>query len=57
MVSILITIDQYENGYYTKKESAVIVTNFTITSIGFALIIASMLELEACSCRFMELYL
>ncbi|GAK08144.1 YjiH family protein [Geomicrobium sp. JCM 19038] len=46
MVSILITIDQYENGYYTKKESAVIVTNFTITSIGFALIIASMLELE-----------
>ncbi|GAK13180.1 LOW QUALITY PROTEIN: predicted arginine uptake transporter [Geomicrobium sp. JCM 19039] len=46
MVSILITIDQYENGYYSKKESAVIVTNFTITSIGFALIIASLLQLE-----------
>lgn len=45
MVSILITIDQYENGYYSKRESATIVTNFTITSIGFALIIAAMLDL------------
>lgn len=45
MVSILITINQYENGYYSKRESAVIVTSFTITSIGFALIIATILDL------------
>ncbi|GAF13965.1 arginine uptake transporter [Bacillus sp. JCM 19045] len=45
MMSILITINQYENGYYTKRESAVIVTNFTITSIGFSLIIAEILNL------------
>ena len=45
MVSILITINQYENGYYSKRESAVIVTNFTITSVAFALIIATILDL------------
>lgn len=45
MVSILITIDQYENGYYSKRESATIVTNFTITSIGFALIIVNILDI------------
>lgn len=45
MVSILITINQYEHGYYSKRESAIIVTNFTITSIAFALIIARILEL------------
>ena len=45
MVSILITINQYEDGYYSKRESAVIVTSFTITSIAFALIIATILDL------------
>ncbi|MFP7288379.1 YjiH family protein [Shouchella clausii] len=54
MMSILITINQYENRYYTKKESAVIVTNFTITSIGFSLIIAKMLGLEH---RFVSFYI
>lgn len=54
MMSILITINQYENRYYTKKESAVIVTNFTITSIGFSLIIAKMLELDH---RFVSFYI
>ncbi|SPT80776.1 nucleoside recognition domain-containing protein [Niallia circulans] len=54
MMSILITINQYENRYYTKKESAVIVTNFTITSIGFSLIIARMLGLEQ---RFVSFYI
>ncbi|MDQ0207984.1 YjiH family protein [Alkalicoccobacillus murimartini] len=46
MVSILITINQYESGYYSKRESAIIVTNFTITSIGFSLIVARMLNIE-----------
>ncbi len=46
MVSILITINQYESGYYSKRESVVIVTNFTITSIGFSLIVARLIELQ-----------
>ncbi|WP_078392170.1 YjiH family protein [Shouchella patagoniensis] len=54
MMSILITINQYENGYYTKRESAVIVTNFTITSIAFSLIIAEILTLSE---RFVSFYL
>lgn len=45
MVSILITINQYESGYYSKRESAIIVTNFTITSVAFALIIATILDI------------
>lgn len=54
MVSILITINQYESGYYSKKESAIIVTNFTITSIGFSLIVARLLDVDD---KFIPFYL
>lgn len=39
-VGVLITIQQYQRGYYSKRESAIIATNFSVVSVPFALIVA-----------------
>lgn len=38
-IGVLITSKQYENGYYTKREAAVIGTTFSVVSITFSLVI------------------
>ena len=38
-VGVLITVDQYERGFYTRREAAVIATNFSVVSIAFAYVI------------------
>ncbi len=38
-VGVLITADQYERGFYTEREAAVIATNFSVVSIAFAYVI------------------
>jgi nucleoside recognition membrane protein YjiH len=45
-VAIMMTSNQYENGYYTKKEAAVIATNFSLVSITFALVVITQVGLE-----------
>ncbi|UOQ92336.1 YjiH family protein [Halobacillus shinanisalinarum] len=45
-VGVLITTQQYESGYYTKREAAVIATNFSINSIAFSLVVISFIGLE-----------
>lgn len=40
-IGLLITIRQYEQGYYTSREASVIATNFSIVSIPFSLVIAN----------------
>ncbi|WP_084783964.1 YjiH family protein [Marinobacterium aestuarii] len=45
-VGVLITTQQYEQGFYSKREAAVIATNFSITSIAFSLLIANVIGLE-----------
>ena len=45
-VGVLITTKQYEEGYYTKREAAVIATNFSINSIAFSLVVISFIGLE-----------
>ncbi|MFC7322694.1 YjiH family protein [Halobacillus campisalis] len=45
-VGVLLTTQQYEGGYYTKREAAVVATNFSIASIAFSLIIARFLEID-----------
>lgn len=40
-VGLLITISQYESGRYTAREASVIATNFSIVSIPFCLVVAS----------------
>ena len=42
-VGILITSQQYENGFYSRREASVIATNFSIVSIPFALLIANVI--------------
>nr|WP_027964899.1 YjiH family protein [Halalkalibacillus halophilus] len=45
-VGVLLTTQQYEAGYYTKREAAVVATNFSIASIAFSLIIARFLNID-----------
>jgi len=45
-VGVLITTKQFEEGYYTKREAAVIATNFSVASIAFSLVIIQFINLE-----------
>lgn len=45
--AVLITDTQYKMGYYTKRESCVMMTCFSISSIAFALIVITQLGMES----------
>jgi len=45
-IGVLLTSKQYEDGYYTKKEAAIIGTTFSIVSITFSLVVISEVGLE-----------
>ncbi len=45
-VGVLITLQQYERGYYTAREAATICTNFSVVSVSFALVVAGAIEME-----------
>ncbi|MBP3191395.1 YjiH family protein [Natronogracilivirga saccharolytica] len=45
-VGVLITMQQYQNGYYSRRESAVIATNFSVVSIAFSLVIINFVDLN-----------
>lgn len=45
-VGLLITIGQYEKGQYTTREAASVATNFSVVSISFSLIIATVAGLD-----------
>src|SRR5690625_372203 len=45
-IGVLLTSKQYEEGYYTKREAAIIGTTFSIVSITFTLVIIEKLGLE-----------
>ena len=42
-VGVLVTMKQYDQGYYTKREAAVIATTFSIASIAFSLVVAQVI--------------
>lgn len=46
-IGVLLTNKQYEDGYYTKREAAIIGTTFSVVSITFTIVIMTYLELEA----------
>ena len=46
-VGLLITINQYDRGYYSAREAASVATNFSIVSIPFSLVIAKVSGLES----------
>lgn len=45
-VGVLITAQQYQKGFYSAREAAVIATNFSIASIAFSLLISSFMKLD-----------
>jgi nucleoside recognition membrane protein YjiH len=46
-VGVLITISQYEQGNYTRREATVIACNFSVTSLPFCLFVISFIGLES----------
>lgn len=44
--AVLLTKQQYDKGFYTGREAATIMTNFSFVSIPFAYIVASVLKVE-----------
>lgn len=45
-IGVLLTSKQYEDGYYTKREAAVIATTFSVVSITFTIVVNQYLHLE-----------
>ncbi len=46
-IGLLVTLYQYERGFYSAREASIIACNFSIVSIPFCLLIADVAELEA----------
>ncbi|MCT8139203.1 YjiH family protein [Anaerobacillus sp. CMMVII] len=44
-IGVLLTTKQYEEGYYTKREAAVVATTFSVVSITFTIVIIQYLDL------------
>ncbi len=44
-VGVLVTTNQYDEGYYNKREASVIATNFSIASIAFSLVVINFINL------------
>lgn len=45
-VGVLVTMKQYDEGYYTKREAAVIATTFSIASVAFSLVVAKVANID-----------
>lgn len=45
-IGVLLTNKQYEEGFYTKREAAIIGTTFSVVSITFSIVILAYMELE-----------
>lgn len=45
-VGVLVTMKQYDQGYYTKREAAVIATTFSIASVAFSLVVAQVIGIS-----------
>lgn len=45
-VGVLITTQQYEQGFYNRREASVIATNFSVVSIAFALLVTSFVDIN-----------
>lgn len=43
-IGIVVTDEQYQKGYYTQREAAVIATSFSIVGISFAAVVADLLK-------------
>lgn len=45
-IGLLISIGQYDRGYYTAREASVIATNFSIVSLPFSLVVATVAGIQ-----------
>ena len=52
-IAVLVTIRQYETGFYTMREASVIATNFSVVSVPFVVVIAQVAGIPG---QFLQLY-
>ena len=52
-IAVLVTIRQYETGFYTMREASVIATNFSVVSVPFVVLIAQVAGIPD---KFLQLY-
>lgn len=45
-IGIVVTDEQYQKGYYTQREAAIIATSFSIVGISFAAVVSDLLKLS-----------
>ncbi len=45
-VGVLVTMKQYDQGYYTQREATVIATTFSIASVAFSLVVAQVIGIS-----------
>ncbi|MGI9625681.1 MAG: YjiH family protein, partial [Longimicrobiales bacterium] len=45
VVGIIITAQQYDEGFYTKREASIIATNFSVVSVAFAVVVINFVGL------------
>jgi len=45
-VGVMITSQQYESGYYSQREAAIIATNFSIVSVAFCLVVVDFIGIN-----------
>jgi nucleoside recognition membrane protein YjiH len=45
-IGVIITAQQYDRGFYSQREAAVIAANFSLTSVAFALVVAGFIGLD-----------
>jgi nucleoside recognition membrane protein YjiH len=45
-IGVIITAQQYNRGFYSQREAAVIAANFSLTSVAFALVVAGFIGLD-----------
>ncbi|MEH6648659.1 MAG: YjiH family protein [Motiliproteus sp.] len=45
-VGVMITAQQYESGYYSQREAAIIATNFSIVSVAFCLVVVDFIGIN-----------
>ena len=50
--AVLITAGQYNSGYYSRREAATIMTNFSLVSIPFCMVVAGTLHVGAAAAAF-----
>lgn len=46
-IGVLVTMQQYDKGYYSRREASIVATNFSVTSIAFTYVVAKTIGVDS----------